>query len=67
MWKNSFIEVLVLLMVKVSNIQSGCGWDDSAEKDCSLNCKPDNIWGEQVTTTMGTIEQEWPKVGDNFL
>lgn len=44
MRKQFVIGVLVLLLVKVPNIQSGCRWDDSSQKDCSINCVSQTTW-----------------------
>lgn len=37
-WKFFCIEVVVLLLIQVSNIHSGCSWNDKSQNNCSINC-----------------------------
>lgn len=37
-WKHLCIEVVVLLLIEVSNIHSGCSWNDKSQNNCSIKC-----------------------------
>lgn len=68
MWKRPiFFQILFLLLVKVSIIQSNCDWVSKSIEDCSLKCKSKN-WPLSVTSlakTISYLNTKWAEVNLN--
>lgn len=64
-WKHLCIEIVVLLLIHVSDIQSGCRWDDTTNKNCSIKC--DSPWSpaifEKITDIMKDLVKDYAEVG----
>lgn len=57
--KRCCIKILILLLIKVTNIQSGCSWES---QKCAINCVAKNFWSpESIENIMEILEQEWTK------
>ncbi|KAJ6636044.1 Slit like 3 protein [Pseudolycoriella hygida] len=60
-----WMNVLVLLLLYLSTIQSGCKWDPStvtSQKYCSITCQTDNpLSVEKVTSIMTSLTKEYSK------
>lgn len=65
-WKYFLIEVLSLLLINVSNIESGCSWEDNSptsQKYCSIKCNSKNFLSiESIASIMTNLGKEWTKV-----
>lgn len=68
MWNWNY---LLLMLIKVSDIETGCKWEDNSstsQKYCSITCNSKSaISQESVTKIMPILNVEWDKVKKIFF
>lgn len=61
--KYFIVEVLVLVLMNVCHIRSGCSWEKT--KSCSLNCKSTSpiLWPlDKIEDIMKSLTEEYERV-----
>lgn len=70
-WQYFLIEALLLLLINVSNIESGCSWENdspTSPKYCSIKCNSKSVFSqESIASIMTNLNKEWVKVKKAFF